>query len=483
MILVLAFMGIFALILGTITSYTFTQSRYGRALHAREQALQIAEAGLEYYRWFLAHNPWNLTNGTGLPGPYTYTVSDPEGGTIGSASITVVGNKACNITESVDLTSVGTSDSNPTFKRTLFGRYMRPSVAEYSHIVNADVWAGSDRNITGPYHSNGGIRMDGTNNSDVTSAVSTWVCDSGFGCSPTNNSAPGVFGGGLGSALWDYPVPQIDFPSLFGSLGTSTTALRSYANSAGILLAPTLVRVGGVQQGGTFSSVGGSDQRGFRIVFRADGMIDVYRVTGTTGTRAYHTFYGGWHTTYDIISSQTLVGTFTPPSGCALIYSEAKTWIEGTVSGKTTIVAADSGSFAPDIILNNNLSYATFDGTSGLTAIAERSVRIPLVSPETMSVRGIFIAQSGFFGRNHYQVGGANGVPSAYNSYVQVNTLTTTGSVISNLRVGTKWTCGSTYCSGYNNRFDNYDRILAFYPPPFTPSASVDYKFVLWREQ
>src|SRR3989338_2091155 len=86
-ILVLAFMGIFALILGTITSYVSTQGKYGRALFAREQALHIAEAGLEYYKWWLGRNQ----NGANLTAPVTvdYTVNDPEGGTaLGSATIT-----------------------------------------------------------------------------------------------------------------------------------------------------------------------------------------------------------------------------------------------------------------------------------------------------------------------------------------------------------------------------------------------------------
>src|SRR3989344_9411067 len=154
--LVVAFMGIFLLILGTITSYTFEQAKYGRALYGREQALAIAEAGLEYYRWFLAHNPNDLTNGTGLPGPYTYTVDDPEGGTLGVASLTVAGNSSCNVIQSIDITSRGTSDTNSAFSRTLFGRYMRRSVAAYSYLLNSNVHAGSDRVITGPYHSNGG---------------------------------------------------------------------------------------------------------------------------------------------------------------------------------------------------------------------------------------------------------------------------------------------------------------------------------------
>src|SRR3989338_7130088 len=86
--LVLAFIGIFGLVLGTISSYGLTQSKYGRGLYAREQALHIAEAGLEYYRWFLSHNPSILVSGAGLVSPYNYSVTDPEGGTLGSASVT-----------------------------------------------------------------------------------------------------------------------------------------------------------------------------------------------------------------------------------------------------------------------------------------------------------------------------------------------------------------------------------------------------------
>jgi hypothetical protein len=212
----------------------------------------------------------------------------------------------------------------------------------------------------------------------------------------------------------------------------------------------------------------------------------VYRVTDADPVRGYNGLLG-WHDDYSLIDDETFVGNFASPSDCGVIFVEAKAWIEGAVSGKKTLVVADpSPSFTPNIIFGNaNLTYATTDGTSGLTAVSEGSIIIPLLSPDVMTVRGIFIAQTGFFGRNHYQIGGSNGVPSSYNSYVQQSTLTTTGSVVSNLRVGTKWNCGSppSYCSGYNSRVDNYDRLLAFYPPPFTPAASADFRFVLWREE
>ncbi|MBI4068378.1 hypothetical protein HY413_03145 [Candidatus Kaiserbacteria bacterium] len=477
--LVMVYMGVFAMVVTMLASYLLVQSNVGRAKYAREQALNIAEAGLEYYKWFLAHNPNNLTNGTGQPGPYTYTVDDPEGGTIGSASISITGNSACGIVQSVDINSQGTSNADTRFKRTLIARYMRPSVAEYSNLLNANVWAGADRVITGPYFSNGGIRMDGTNNSTVRSAVSTWTCTSSFGCSP-NQSKAGVWGAGSGSALWQYPVPNFDF----AGIATNFATLQGYANTSGILLAPTLVKVAGVQQGGTFASVGGTDQRGFRIVLRSDDTIDVYRVTGTTGVQSVHVDNPTvWMNDYDIISNETYQGRYTLPSGCPLIFAQAKVWLQGVVGSKVTVVAADVGSYTPDIIVNNDITYNSGTGSSGLTAIAERSVLIPLVSPDTMTMRGIFVAQSGYLGRNYYTSSGSHAVPSAYSSYVTQSQLTTFGSVVSNGRVGTKWTCGGTFCSGYNNRIDTYDRLLAFSPPPFTPNATTDFKFVMWREQ
>lgn len=477
--LVLAFMGIFLFLLGTILSYVLTQGKYGRALYAREQAVNVAEAGLEYYRWFLAHNPNIMQTGAGLVSPASYTVSDPEGSSMGSASVTATLNTSCGRVQSADLVSVGTANINPLYKRTLNARYMRPSVAEYSNIINANVWAGDDRVITGAYHSNGGVRMDGDSNSIVSSALLTWSCTSSFGCSPTQTQ-PGVFGSGSGAALWKFPAASFSF----AGISTDFPTLQTYAQNDGIKLNPTNVRVNGSQQGGTFSSVGASDQRGFRIVLRADDTVDIYRVTGTVGVDAQRIDnIGTWTTDYHIISSQAYVGRYAIPSDCRVIFAQAKVWLEGTVGSKVTVIAADTGSFQPDIVLSGDIVYASGAGSSGLTAIAERSILIPLNSPDAMTIRGVFVAQNGYIGRNYYTTTGKNDVPSQYDSYVIQSSLTTIGSVISNNRVGTQWSCSGVMCSGYEERTDTYDRLLAFDPPPFTPAASPDYKLVLWREQ
>jgi len=100
-----------------------------------------------------------------------------------------------------------------------------------------------------------------------------------------------------------------------------------------------------------------------------------------------------------------------------------------------------------------------------------------------MILNGIFIAQKGRYGRNHYTTSGTNQVPSAYDSYVVRTQLTTVGTIVSNGRTGTQWNCGGLFCSGYETRIDSYDNRLSTSPPPFTPYTSLDYKFVEWREE
>ena len=468
-LLVIGFMGVFMLILATITSYAFTQAKYGRALLGREQALHVAEAGLEYYRWFLAHNPGNLTNGTGLPGPYSYTVSDPEGGTMGTASLTVTGSTQCGALQYIDISSRGISSQNPGFPRTISARYMQHNVAEYAAITNTNVWYGAANTSVGPYFSNGGIRMDGTNNSTVTSALSSFSCDSSMGCSPTQTKN-GVFGAGSGSALWKYPASSIDFSGMATNFGT----LRTYAQTSGKYL-----------QDATVSA--NHDSMGYHIILKSDGTYDVYKVTGTTWVYGYRAngdcaSGGGWCSDYDIINAggETYVGNYAISSTCGLIYVEGTLWLEGTLRGKLTIIAADPGSYAPDILLNGNISYAATDGTTGLTAVAEHSIRIPLIVPDTTNIRGIFVAQTGYYGRDYY----LEGYTSGNDSYIVRSTLNTTGSIVSSQRPVTCWSSGGGTCdSGFNTRTNSYDRLLAFNPPPFTPITSTDYHYALWNEQ
>lgn len=466
--LVVVFGAVFLTVGTALASFLLVMQHAEQARVDREKALAIAEAGLNYYAWHLAHFPTDLKDGTSGNGPYVHTYDDPEGGVAGSFSLTINGNLVCNQATAIDITSTGWTAEDPAKTRTLFGRYARESVAAYSYIVNSAVWAGESRTIAGKYHSNGGVRMDGNNLSIVESSVSSWSCDANFGCSPTQ-AKPGVFGAGTNPTYFLYPVPQVDFAGITVNLATLKAAAQS---GGGLYFAP---------------ASGSQGNRGYHLIFKVNGTVDVYRVTGTTAVRTYSDDVGDFYTERTIISSQTFLGNYVIPASCGVVFVEDRAWVEGVVKGKVTVAAADltTSGYSPDAILPNNITYAAYDGSNGLTVVAEKNVLIPLNSPDTMTLHGIFIAQNGRYGRNYYfyQSGDSDSVPFAYRNYVMRNSLTTVGTVVSNGRTGTSWSCSGVVCSGYLTRIDSYDGTLAVSPPPFTPYTSTQFNFIEWREQ
>jgi hypothetical protein len=219
-------------------------------------------------------------------------------------------------------------------------------------------------------------------------------------------------------------------------------------------------------------------------VFNANGSFDVYTVTQTTSIKGNNG--NGVGTEKSIIAAETLLGNYTSPAGCGLIFVEDTLWVEGVVDGKKSIVAADVTTPNVDrsVWLLNNLTYANSDGSDGLMVLAELDNLITLNSPEDMTLMGIFVAQNGRFGRNHYTAGGSNQVPPAYGLYTVRDTLIIIGTIVSNGREGTKWTQGNNnFVSGYQYRFNSYDRNLASDPPPYTPFTSSDYRLVDWKER
>lgn len=462
-ILVLVFAAVFFTLVSALAGYIFVEKRLQLAKENREKALYIAESGLEYYRWFLAHYPDDLQDGTGAAGPYEHTVYDPEGDDLGTFSLTITGQTLCNTVASITIESTGWTAADPSLTRTLKASYERPTVAEFSHIIDSSVWAGDDRIISGPYYSNQGIRMDAQHNATVSSGVSTWSCTSTFGCSPDQTVA-GVFGSGGPQQLWQFPVPQVDFNGITLDFDT----LEDYASNEG-----------GIYYG---QAGGQSNRHGYHAVFNADGTVTIYQVTDTEAVYSNAPSYGGWVTEYPVIKTQSLLGTFSIPSTCPVLFFKDKLWVDGTVSGKVVVASANvqSPSYDTDVILNGNLTYATGSGTDGIVVIAEHDIEVGLVVPNVMTISGVFIAQNGRFGRNLYHT---VYLSDALDQYAKRDTLSTLGTVVSKLRVGTKWNCSGSYCSGFNDRIDSYDAQLAADSPPFLPSISDDYIFSNWREE
>jgi len=461
-LLVVIFAGIMVMVFAGTTGFILAQNRLQARKADKEKAMQIAEAGLDYYRWFLSHYPDDLRDGTGSGGPYEHEYFDPEGGAIGKFSLKISGNGACGSVSSIDISSTGWTDENPAIKRTVAARYSRPSVAEYAYIIDDDVWAGSDRKIKGKYHSNGGIRMDGENDSLVTSAKEKWNCTASFGCDSPYEVKNGVFGSGGGSDLWRYPVEKIDFTSITLDLAKMKQAAKDY----GLYIAP-------------------SGAGGYHAVFKSDGTVDLYKVTRIKNIGSY-SGDEGWHWSPEYISRESFYNNYPIPSGCGLIFVEDNLWIEGEVSGKVSIASADllDANKDTDVWLSGDVTYTKNDGSDGLLVIGERNVRVPLYSPDDMELEGIFVAQKGHFGRDYYTSRGSYGVPYSLRSYVKRDFLKITGSIVSKGRVGTKWgSANGTFLSGYEKRQNSYDRKLMADPPPMTPFSDDEYLFVNWEEK
>jgi hypothetical protein len=273
-----------------------------------------------------------------------------------------------------------------------------------------------------------------------------------------------VWGAGPNQTLWSYPKPQVDFSAITADF----SSLKTTAQAQGIYFARYSNGNGGV-----------SFYKGYHLKFKSDGTVDVYRVGSEYNNTIYAAADGSSDTSdYTQIKNETLYGNYAIPAGCRLIYVEDHVWVDGVVANKVTVVSADIAHSGVDtnVMLPGNLTYATNDGKAGITVIAEKNVLITPDSPTNMTLNGIFIAQSGAFGRNLYDC------PS---SFEPKGTLTMYGTTVSNKRTGTKWMngCGNGSDAGYQSRTDTYDRKLSTDPPPFTPYTSSDYSFIDWRQK
>ncbi len=456
--LVLVFGAISLILLGSLFGFILLQFRQSTQRLAWNQALHIAEAGINYYRWCFN----NEVEDSCL---FEKEYFDPEGHSIGTFSLETSFTTSCGEITTREIVSTGWTNKFLNTKRKISVLYARTSVAEYAYLLNDNVWAGADREIRGLYHSNGGIKMDGENQSLVSSSLNEWVCTNSFGCSlcpidhgcrieGTDCICPGVFTttGNSNPGLFDFPVPSFDFDGITIDLAN----LKNKAQASSVYLPPVLDI--------------NSEGDGYRLEFKNDGTLDVWIITDLSATQAYN-MEEGWHWDYFTITNEYFYNNYSISSACPVVFVEDNIWLEGEVKGKVTLASANliEPNKDTDVILLEDIDYTVKDGSDGLTVIGERNILIGPDSPDQMEIRGIFIAQKGRFGRNHY-VGNIR------------EKLEITGSIVSNGRVGTKWISGGAIVSGYLKRENYIDSKLIYNPPPFTPYAEYDFKIVRWEE-
>lgn len=472
----LVFGAIFLILLTGLLGFVLLQLKQSAKEIAEREALHVAESGLNYYRWHLRHFPNDLQDGeswccTSTPcevcGPYVHSYSDSLDKVQGKFSLKIDGNIQCGKVTSVAITSTGWSNDFPELKRKVRVKYIHPSVADYAYLLDHNVWAGSDREIKGPYHSNKGIRMDGENNAVVSSAKEEWACTDSYGCDscPTDSGCeyqegscmcPGVFTTANGNEeLFEYPVTRFPFEGITMDLAQIKDLTKSQGK--GIYLPP-------------------SGEEGYYVILNKDTM-DVYEITDLNPVRAYNEEEGE-HWEYSEISSKNKIDTYSIPENCGLVFVEDDLWIEGEIQGKVTITAADlaHSNEEANVWLTGNILYTTRDGSDGLVLLGEHNNLIGLDVPESMELHGIYIAQTGHFGRNHYSCW-------YYPEDCLKDSLEIFGSVVSKGRVGTQWVNSwGGIASGFEKRENIYDPQQSYNPPAFLPYTSEVFQFKDWEE-
>lgn len=430
---------------------------------AYDQALYIAEAGVQYYKWHLAHSPNDFTDGTDNSGPYVHIYKDNQGKEVGSYSLQIIPPE--NGSSIVTIKSTGASMDFPDIKRTVTIQYGIPSFAIYSNLSHAASWYGSNIIVNGQIHSNNGIRMDGLNTSIVSSSQDKYICGSETGCSFSNcNSNPtcrwisgqgcqcdGVWGAGAGNNLWQFPEPTIDFDSISFDFGQMRTAAQTH----GLYLGP-------------------SGRSGYHIVFKNNGTFDLYQVRSTNSVYGYSS-ESGCDRLEQIIDRQTLIGNYTVASK-PIIFLEDYVWVEGIVNGKTNVIAArfpiDSNSM--NIWINNNLTYLAKDGNHSLGLIAQKDIYFVRNLPSNFEINAAMLAQKGKIIRHGYILS------CGWSTYSLRNSITIYGSVISHDK--SYWNFGDPPSSGFINRSIVYDPNLYYNPPPYFPTTG-EYEFISWEEE
>ena len=410
----------------------------------REQAFQIAEAGINYYQSHLAQLPGDYQDGTSHAGPYNHNFADKNGNVIGTYTLTITPPSVGST--NVGIVSKGTVPTNPaipdgsTVSRSIQATLVNPSFAQYAIVSNESLSFPVGTNVYGPIMSNGPIHFAGVASNIISSAISV--------------DGTGTFNAGTLA-----PVSPIDF----SALSTGFTQLQTIASSSGSSYQKSQYDYGSGEP---------SPALGYHVILNANGTFALYIVTALvqadSGCSDSAAGWGTWS-----IQSQSLVGTYPIPTQGLLFFND-DVWVDGSVNGsRLTIVATN-------ITVNSNLLYTNYDGTDAIGLTAQNNINIGLVSADTLHIDGALMAENGRIGRFYY----SSSCRVSGMDYYDRSTLTLNGMIATNGHYGFTFSDGT----GYQTRNMSYDVNLVGNPPPYFPTiggssgAGGGYRVASWKE-
>lgn len=431
----------------------------------KSQAFTIAESGIEYYRWHLAHAPQDFQDASSTtPGPYIHPYYDRNGNRIGQFELVITAPASGSTITTIQ--STGKVDADPTISKIISVKMGLPSFARYSVVANADIRFGAGTEVYGQLHSNGGIRFDGKAYNVVTSGQTTYNDPDHAGgnehgvhthVAPTDAlppTAPAVRND-VFTAGRQFPVPAVDFTGITQNLADMKTAAQTTS--------------------GYYR--GASGGQGYEIILKTTDKFDIYRVnsvtTPSTSCRNNSASTApGWGTW--TVNSRTLLASNVNFPANGIIFIEDNLWISGQIATARLNIGAGRFPVNPStyasMTVNANLLYTNYDGTDIIGLIAQNHVNVGLTSSNDLRIDAAMIAQNGRVGRYHYA--------SQCGSNYTRNKITSYGMIGTNQRYGWAYTDGT----GYQTRVIIYDGNLLYGPPPNFPITASQYDIISWEE-
>lgn len=512
----------FSIMASAIVEVTLTNFSVTGNIVKSQQAFNIAEAGLNYYMWHLNHNSTDYQDGTGAPktpnatlgyGPYTHSYIDTNGVDEGTYTLWI--NPAGAGSTIVTVRSIG-QVLNTNITRTVQAQIGSPSFASYAVASDSALWFGNTETADGPVDSNQGVRMDGPNDSTISSSNATYVPSSALGGNGST-SEPGVWcSSSVTSPVncntrsksdWTYPVPSIDFNAVSSSLCTmketafgdySTTSSLDTGSSPCTQTPSTRTNAYVPELSTTFSTT-----KGYLIKLNSNNTYDLLKVNSENDQLTPYTSA--------LNTTAVATGISLPPSG--VIFVEDNVWVltPTNFNSKVTIASGRlATSNSTDIVIAGPLLYANKNGSNEIGLVAEQSIFIAPYAPASASgyssgsfnyeIDGALLAENGEIqygedGDNpNYPAGYRNSPSTCARGWTGNNqTLTFYGSVATRQTWTWSWLVGSSACgdaaysasngyiTGFQNDSSDYDYNLEYGPPPSYPLTS-GYNILSWRE-
>ncbi|MEI7621177.1 MAG: PilX N-terminal domain-containing pilus assembly protein [Candidatus Moraniibacteriota bacterium] len=470
-----------SIVLSSVVQFVANQNKVAYQEQSKAQAFQIAEAGVNFYRWYLAHQTdgknstqvrdfWQSTSpapyGTDPEHPFEKEFVDAEGSAIGKFRISV--EKPVPSSTIVNATVIGWTYKYENLKKTIKVRFRRPSWSEDAVLIDEFTKFGNGWDVRGKIMSNVGVHFDGVAHNTIYAGLATYYdSDSDVRANKpgvwtvwpneyNTSAASEVFLGGK-----QFPYAQKDF----SGVTTDLTMMKD------ISMAPGGATVNGCTAGGCHFTIP-SGNEGKHIILKSNGTFDIKTVK---------TKKGGAN--YNAINTESSATNYPIPTE-GVIFVDGDTWVEGIINNKrVTIVAAFIPATATDaniMIGTGHLRYSNFDGRDVVGLIAQGDIETLHNGLNNLVINAALLAQNGMVGQNDRNPDCCSAVCAGLKSNV-----TFYGSIASKHRLVIllgRYKCDSYPYYGYLNRAVQYDNNLLNSPPPYFPTGT-QYAVDQWEEQ